>query len=95
MPEGSETQMMDFNPDVALHGGIVSASEGRGMPGAGPGGTCMYWIVDDLDRIAEVIEKAGGKMVGSTTPIKEGQSGLYRYFEDTEGNVGAVYKFLG
>jgi predicted enzyme related to lactoylglutathione lyase len=51
--------------------------------------------VEDLGKIAEVIVKAGGKMVGSEEPVKEGESGVYRYFEDTEGNVGGVYQFLG
>lgn len=25
--------------------------------------------------------------------LPEGKSGLYRYFEDTEGNMGSVYQF--
>jgi predicted enzyme related to lactoylglutathione lyase len=42
-----------------------------------------------------VIEQAGGKMVQSKGPLKEGDSGLDRYFEDTEGNVAAVYQLVG
>jgi predicted enzyme related to lactoylglutathione lyase len=55
----------------------------------------VFWLVEDLGKTAEMIERAGGKMVGSEEPIKEGETGLYRYFEDTEGNVGGVYQFLG
>ncbi|KAL2126289.1 hypothetical protein VTI74DRAFT_1237 [Chaetomium olivicolor] len=96
-PEKSKTRLFDFNPDISLSGGIQDRPErdGTGTPAAGPGGTCVYWLVEDLDKIAEVIEKAGGRMVGSKEPVKEGESGLYRYFEDTEGNVGGVYQFLG
>ncbi|KAK4128019.1 hypothetical protein N657DRAFT_651817 [Parathielavia appendiculata] len=93
----TKTRLFDFNPDVSLSGGLLHqpAKAIPGAPAAGPGGTCVFWLVEDVDKIATVIEQAGGKMVGSQEPIKEGKSGLYRYFEDTEGNVGAVYQFLG
>ena len=57
----------------------------------------MYWLVEDLNKTVAVIETAGGKMIGSKEPIKEGESaqaGVYRYFEDTEGNVGGVYQLI-
>lgn len=70
--------------------------DSTGAAGPGPGGVCAYWLVEDLKKIAEVIKEAGGKMRGeSEEPIKEGEFGLYRFFEDTEGNVGAVYQIVG
>lgn len=96
-PDHPETRLFDFSPSVSLTGGLQHKPEAAntGTPAAGPGGTCVYWLVEDLTKIAEVIEQAGGKMVGSKEPIAEGKSGLYRYFEDTEGNIGGVYQFLG
>lgn len=46
-------------------------------------------LVENLEKTSEAIEKAGGKVLSET--IKEGEYGLYRFFEDTEGNMGAVY----
>ncbi|KAK4096292.1 hypothetical protein N658DRAFT_480910 [Parathielavia hyrcaniae] len=96
-PEQSKTRLFDFNPDVSLSGGLLHQPEKEipGCPAAGPGGICVYWLVEDLDKIATVIEQAGGKMVGSQEAQKEGKFGLYRFFEDTEGNVGAVYQVVG
>lgn len=48
--------------------------------------------MEDIDKVSETIVAAGGKMVSDKVP--EGKFGLYRYFEDTEGNVGAVYQFI-
>jgi predicted enzyme related to lactoylglutathione lyase len=96
-PDHTKTRLFDFNPGgVSLSGGLQHRpeDEGTGTPAAGPGGVCLYWLVEDLNKIAEVIGKAGGKMVGSKEAIKEGEHGLYRYFEDTEGNVGAVYQMV-
>ncbi|KAK3302640.1 uncharacterized protein B0T15DRAFT_543513 [Chaetomium strumarium] len=93
----AKTRLFDLTPGgVALSGGLQHRpeDEGTGTPAAGPGGVCLYWLVEDLGRVAEVIVKAGGKMVGSAEPLKEGESGLYRYFEDTEGNVGGVYQMV-
>lgn len=82
---------------VNLSGGIQHRPEtsGTGTPAAGPGGVCVYYLVEDLAETAKAIERAGGRMVGSTEPIKEGEFGLYRYFEDTEGNIAAVHQMVG
>ncbi|KAL1840939.1 hypothetical protein VTJ49DRAFT_7598 [Mycothermus thermophilus] len=100
-PEQSEidaaTRLVDWNPDVKLSGGIVPRPDGdnpTAQPPPGPGGVVLYWFVEDLTKTAETIERAGGKMIGSKEPIKEGDAGLYRFFEDTEGNVGAVYQLV-
>jgi predicted enzyme related to lactoylglutathione lyase len=89
----SEIRMFDFSPDVSLSGGIQKLGEKTGPMKAGPGGPVMYWLVEDIEKIGDVIEKAGGKMLTATAP--EGKSGLYRFFEDTEGTIGGVYQFIG
>ncbi|KAK0709988.1 hypothetical protein B0T26DRAFT_653257 [Lasiosphaeria miniovina] len=89
-----EIRQFDFRPDVGLGGGILRVPRPSGTAfAAGHGGVCIYWLVEDIDKISEAIESAGGKMVGATE--KEGASGLYRLFEDTEGNLGGVYQSLG
>jgi predicted enzyme related to lactoylglutathione lyase len=75
----------DFNPDINLTGGIEKAPDN-----VGHGGLTIYWYVEDVEKIGEVIEQAGGKMLSTTE--KEGTFGLHRFFEDTEGNRGAVYQ---
>ncbi|KAK7431972.1 hypothetical protein QQZ08_001592 [Neonectria magnoliae] len=85
-------RMFDFNPLLNLSGGIQLAPDNTGSFATGKGGVCINWFVEDVDAIAEVIEKAGGKML--TEKVKEGENGLYRYFEDTEGTVGAVYQMV-
>lgn len=95
-PDAKDTKpvMVDFNPDVNISGGISRVREAAApkfAPLPGRGGICLYWLVDDVEKIGEVIEKAGGKMLSAAE--KEGEHGLYRYFEDTEGNLGGVYQF--
>jgi predicted enzyme related to lactoylglutathione lyase len=71
------TRLFDFTSrGVSITGGIQHKPEEdkTGTPPAGPGGTLVYWLVEDLGKIAEVIEKAGGKMVGSEEPVREGES---------------------
>jgi predicted enzyme related to lactoylglutathione lyase len=84
--------MFDFNPDVFLTGGIQRVPENTGTLSTGRGGICMYWFVEDVDKAGELIEQNGGKMLSDRQ--KEGESGIFRYFEDTEGNVGAVYMMV-
>lgn len=85
--------MFDFNPDVQLSGGLWKAPDETGNMKPGRSGVCINWLVEDVEKIGSVIEKAGGKMLCDTQ--KEGKSGLFRFFEDTEGNMGAVYQFVG
>ena len=84
--------MVDFKPDVDLSGGIQRVREAAPMftPRPGRGGICVYWFVEDVGKIGGVIEQAGGKMLSG--PEKEGEHGLYRYFEDPSGNLGGVYQ---
>ncbi|KAH7193674.1 uncharacterized protein B0J16DRAFT_335770 [Fusarium flagelliforme] len=80
----------DFNPSLGLTGGIQKAPDHTGHFAPGKGGICIYWFVEDVEAIGSVIENAGGKMLSEKE--KEGEFGLYRFFEDTEGSVGAVYQ---
>jgi predicted enzyme related to lactoylglutathione lyase len=86
-------QKFDFNPSVRLGGGIQKSPDETGIMSPGRGGVCVYWFVEDVEKTAVLIEKAGGKML--TNVVKESDSGLYRLFEDTEGNLGGAYQFIG
>ncbi|KAM0474666.1 hypothetical protein ACHAP7_007626 [Fusarium lateritium] len=85
-----QLRMFDFNPSLGLTGGIQKAPDHTGHFAPGKGGICLYWFVENVDTIGPVIEKAGGKMLSEKE--KEGEHGLYRYFEDTEGSLSAVYQ---
>ncbi|KAM0555089.1 hypothetical protein ACHAPJ_006438 [Fusarium lateritium] len=85
-----ELMMFDFNPSLGLTGGIQKAPDRTGHFAPGRGGVCLYWFVENVDTIGSIIEKAGGKMLSEKE--KEGEHGLFRFFEDTEGSVGAVYQ---
>ena len=92
--DATKPVMVDFNPDVNISGGIsppqkLGASEF--VPQPGRGGIVISWLVDDVEAIGKVIEDAGGKMLCEAR--KEGDHGVYRYFEDVDGNVGSVYQF--
>ena len=50
----------------------------------------MHWFVEDLKKTSESIIAAGGKILSGVQP--ESGFGLYRYFEDTEGNLGSIYQ---
>ena len=80
----------DFNPDVSLSGCVRRVPEETGILAPGRGGICLYWLVEDVEQVGSIIEDAGGKMLSGV--VKESDYGLYRFFEDTEGNVGAVYQ---
>jgi len=88
----SDLRMMDFRPDVELSGGIQKVPEPTGVMKPGVAGVVVYWLVEDVGKIGPVIEEAGGKML--TDAQKEGKSGLYRFFQDTEGTVGGVYQVV-
>ncbi|KAK3353845.1 Glyoxalase/Bleomycin resistance protein/Dihydroxybiphenyl dioxygenase [Lasiosphaeria hispida] len=93
-PDHSKPVMVDFNPDVNISGGISrvqSSSAPKFAPHPGRGGICLYWLVDDVEATGKVIKEAGGKMLSEAQ--REGDHGLYRYFEDVDGNLGGVYQF--
>jgi predicted enzyme related to lactoylglutathione lyase len=70
----------------------MKVPDSTGALSAGRGGVVINWFVEDVETSAELIKKAGGKIISEKE--KEGECGLYRYFEDTEGNVGAVYMMV-
>lgn len=85
--------LFDFKPDVNLSAGIEKLPHGVGTTTKGRGGTCVYFLVEDVEKIVDVIERAGGKVISDVQ--KEGTNGLFRYFEDTEGVVNVVYQYVG
>ncbi|KAM7184594.1 Glyoxalase/Bleomycin resistance protein/Dihydroxybiphenyl dioxygenase [Naviculisporaceae sp. PSN 640] len=92
--DDNKPAMVDFNPDVNLSGGISTVqnlSPPKFAPRPGHGGIVLYFLVDDVEACGKVIEDAGGKMVSEAR--KEGDHGLYRYFEDPDGNLGGIYQF--
>lgn len=91
--ESTECRLFDFTKNgVSITGGILKAPDSTGAFTAGKGGIALSWFVEDLDASGNVIEDAGGKLL--TGEEKEGDSGLLRYFADTEGNVGSIYMMV-
>ena len=88
----SKGRRFEFSPDVGLSGGILLVPDEIGVLETGHGGTTMFWHVEDLEKTSEEIVSAGGKMLSGTQP--ESGFGEYRYFEDTEGNLGGVYQII-
>lgn len=85
--------MFDFQPKgVSLSGGFQRVPDEQGILKTGGSGVCIHWFVKDVNESGEIIEKSGGRMLSAAE--KEGETGLYRYFEDTEGNVGSVYQMV-
>ncbi|KAK3382528.1 hypothetical protein B0T24DRAFT_587277 [Lasiosphaeria ovina] len=72
--QAEEVRQFDFNPDMFLSGGIQRVPEPTGTLATGRGGVCFYWLVENAEKIGDVTEKAGGKMLSSTE--KEGEGGL-------------------
>lgn len=92
--EDNKPVMVDFNPDVNIAGGISvvqSLPAPNFSPRPGHGGIVIFWLVDDIEATAKVIEEAGGKMMSEARD--EGAHAVYRYFEDVDGNLGSIYQF--
>lgn len=87
-----DVMLFEFE-DPRISGGVVKLPQGLSQVRGGMGGVCVWWLVEDVDRIVGTIEAAGGKVVSEV--LKEGVNGLYRYFEDPERNVGVAYQFVG
>jgi predicted enzyme related to lactoylglutathione lyase len=70
--------------------GIVQGGWARHDLGAAPGGTIMYWHVDDLDAVIERLEALGAKAYEPRT--KRGEGFETASFLDPFGNVlGVMY----
>lgn len=78
-----ETQMMAFPTDMGTYGAggaLVKSSYAR----PGPGGTLVYFSVEDCALEEARVARAGGKVVRPKLSI--GEFGWVTLCEDTEGN---------
>ncbi|KPM41465.1 hypothetical protein AK830_g5077 [Neonectria ditissima] len=104
-PFYGETQPAEYDKDKVMlfefqdprvSGGVVKVPEdvnsGR-VRASGRGGVCVWWLVEDVQQTSLVIQREGGRVTSDV--LVEGKNGLYRYFEDPDGNVGVIYQFVG
>jgi uncharacterized protein len=80
----NETQMMGFPTDMAVYGAggaLVKSNYAR----PGPGGTLVYFSVEDCSQQESRVVPAGGKVVRPKFSI--GEFGWVTLCEDTEGNL--------
>jgi predicted enzyme related to lactoylglutathione lyase len=78
-----ETQMMGFPTDMGVYGAggaLVKSIHAR----PGPGGTLVYFSVEDCTLEESRVVPAGGKIVRPKLSI--GEFGWVTLCEDTEGN---------
>ena len=79
-----ETQMMGFPTDMGVYGAggaLVKSNYAR----PGPGGTLVYFSVEDCATEESRVVAAGGKVVRPKFSI--GEFGWVTLCEDTEGNM--------
>lgn len=79
-----ETQMMSFATDMGTYGAggaLVKSAHGR----PGPGGTLIYFSVEDCAQEAARVAPSGGKLIRPKFSI--GEFGWVALCEDTEGNL--------
>lgn len=79
-----ETQMMAFTTDMGVYGAggaLVKSPHGR----PGPGGTLVYFSVEDCAQEASRVAGSGGKLIRPKFSI--GEFGWVALCEDTEGNL--------
>jgi hypothetical protein len=77
------------NFDPGQEGGVgISVNETANFEPSNTG-TLVYLTVDDLEAAVQRVEPLGGKIVAPKTAM--GEWGFYAMFEDTEGNVLALY----
>ncbi|WP_436043912.1 VOC family protein [Variovorax paradoxus] len=79
-----ETRMMGFPTEMTAYGAggaLVKANHA----GPGPGGTLVYFSVEDCAREESRVVPAGGKIVRPKFSI--GEFGWVTLCEDTEGNL--------
>jgi predicted enzyme related to lactoylglutathione lyase len=78
-----ETQMMSFPTDMSVYGAggaLVKSEYAR----PGPGGTLVYFSVEDCAEQESRVATAGGKIIRPKFSI--GEFGWVTLCEDTEGN---------
>lgn len=79
-----ETQMMGFPTDMSVYGAggaLVKSNYAR----PGPGGSLVYFSVEDCAQEQARVVPAGGKLVRPKFSI--GEFGWVALCEDTEGNL--------
>ena len=79
-----ETKMMAFSTDMGIYGAggaLVKSNYAR----PGPGGTLVYFSVEDCAKNESSVIAAGGKVVRPKFSI--GEFGWVTLCEDTEGNL--------
>ena len=79
-----ETKMMAFSTDMGIYGAggaLVKSNYAR----PGPGGTLVYFSVEDCAKNESSVIAAGGKVVRPKFSI--GKFGWVTLCEDTEGNL--------
>jgi len=82
-PSG-ETQMMTFSADMTVYGAagaLVKSEYNR----PGPGGTMIYFSVEDCEISQSRVQSAGGKVLRPKFSI--GEFGWVTICEDSEGNI--------
>jgi uncharacterized protein len=79
-----ETQMMSFPTDMAEYGaGGALVKSNHALPG--PGGTMVYFSVEDCTQEESRVVSAGGKVLRPKFSI--GEFGWVTLCEDPEGNL--------
>lgn len=79
-----ETQMMSFPADMTAYGaGGALAKSKHGSPG--PGGTVVYFNVQDCAVVGDKVPDAGGVVLRPKFSI--GEYGWVTLCQDTEGNI--------
>jgi uncharacterized protein len=82
-----ETQMMSFHPDMGAYGaGGALVKSNYAQPG--PGGTLVYFSVEDCAKEESRVVSAGGKVIRPKFSI--GEFGWVTMCEDTEGNLFGI-----
>jgi predicted enzyme related to lactoylglutathione lyase len=79
-----ETQMMSFPADMTAYGAGGALSKSKyGSPG--PGGTLVYFSVQDCGVEEKKVDEAGGTVLRPKFSI--GEYGWVTLCQDTEGNI--------
>jgi uncharacterized protein len=78
-----------FPADFNVRGSAGALIKGPGRT-PGKGGAMVYLTVPDVDRALDMVQQYGGSVV---MPTAHGEFGTIAHFEDTEGNVMALFSF--
>ncbi len=79
-----ETQMMSFPADMSAYGAAGALTKSEHVR-PGPGGTTIYFSVEDCAAPQARVEAAGGVVIRPKFSI--GEFGFVSLCQDTEGNI--------